>query len=113
MDMDQRRVPRQIAGWNVSYRLERRPSRGWHGCRMLDLSPAGAAIEVYDAPAAELRGASIVVDFEIGARVGSGVQLRGVVRDTGPGPYGGIRVGLEFSEAVPASIAPLVAQQSA
>lgn len=107
-EQEQRRLPRRIAGWNVSYRLERRPGRGWHGCRMLDFSASGAALEIYDATADELRSEHLVVDLELGLRAGSGAQVRARVRNISPGPYGGVRVGLEFADRVPKELAMLL-----
>jgi hypothetical protein len=79
---------------------------------MLDFSSSGAALEIYDATAEELYGEHLVIDLELGLRAGSGAQVRARVRNTAPGPYGGVRVGLEFADRVPEQLASLLERES-
>ncbi len=94
---ESRRVPRRDMGVTVTYKSGRHPDRGWHACRMLNLSELGVGLEIYDLEEADLVGGQFVVNFEILDRIGEPLRLSGSVRHTGPGPFGGTRVGIEFA----------------
>ena len=91
-----RRVPRQEAGWEGKYLIDGVPEAGWDGCRVLDLSVAGVGLELFGRIPRDLLGRLLDVEASSGTSVG--LRLRGAVRNVGPGPEGGVRVGLEFTD---------------
>jgi hypothetical protein len=96
-----RRVERRDMGVTVTYTSTQHPGHGWHACRMLNLSELGVGLEIYDLPGDELGEGQIVVNFEILDRIGEPLRLSGSIRHTGPGPFGGVRVGIEFGPCDP------------
>ena len=44
-------VPRQFADWDGSYLVATDPERRFRDCRVVDISSAGAGIELLDVPA--------------------------------------------------------------
>ncbi len=110
MEERRRRVPRQEAGWPGYCGIDDDPESAWYECRVVDISVLGAGIEVYD-PGKPLLGAGIEIfgpagDDLIGHKItvdahtssGGSVSIRftGMIRNTKPGPNGGLRAGIEF-----------------
>jgi hypothetical protein len=81
--------PRQSADWTGEYALPTDPDT-WRPCRIIDISSAGAGIELEDADHEAMEGAEIVVR----------VRLRGVVRHARDGDDGSAHAGLEFIDAI-------------
>lgn len=63
---------------------------------MMDISVIGVGLELFGAVPEDLIGHQLAV--EVHTPIGASVSIRlvGEVRNTGPGPEGGTRVGLEF-----------------
>jgi hypothetical protein len=86
MEQLRRILPRQFADWRGKYLFEDDPERCWRDCRVLDVSSAGAGLE--------LRG----MDTEalIGSRMLLAVHLRGDLRSARPTTAGHLRAGIKF-----------------
>jgi hypothetical protein len=88
MDEIRRLLPRQFTDWNGQYIFEDDPEQQWHPCRVIDVSSAGAGLELADLEAVEKKGSSLLLS----------VQLRCEVRNIGPGKEQALRVGVEFTD---------------
>ena len=62
------------------------PVNQWRACRVLDVSSAGAGLQLHEADE----------DAVIGDRILLPVHLRGVLRNSGPRRAEGLRVGIQF-----------------
>ena len=83
-----RAAPRQPADWFGFYRYDKAEGEPWRACRVLDISPLGAGLEMFSVlPEEQLEG-SLVISLEI-----HGIT-RNVVRDE---EQNAARVGIEFS----------------
>ncbi|HUZ20655.1 MAG TPA: hypothetical protein VMU75_08810 [Acidimicrobiales bacterium] len=92
--MDRRRLPRQATDWSGWYRFEGDDEAEWRRCRIVDVSPAGASLELSDASRlGPLPG------VDAGRAILVTADLRGQVRCTTPGREGQLRIGIEFDEA--------------
>ena len=79
-------LPRQFADWRGKYLFEDKPDRVWRDCRVLDVSSAGAGLE--------LQG---VNSYEpVGSRILLAVHLRGDLRSAQPTSSGHLRAGIKF-----------------
>ncbi len=63
---------------------------------MLDISVIGVGLELFGSPPEDLIGRRLTVEVQAPVGASVGIHLVGQVRNTGPGPEGGTRVGLEF-----------------
>jgi hypothetical protein len=81
-----RRLPRQFTDWQGRYLIEGDPDRRWTECRVIDISSAGAGLEVVGS---NPRGAC-------GDRIIVAIQLCGEVRSCIPGKDDRSRIGIEF-----------------
>ena len=90
-----RRVPRQPAYWDGTYRIEGEPEAGWRECRVIDISMFGLGLTLHHPAPTQLVGRRIAVDVPA---VGDSVciRLEGEVRNAGPTAGGDVRVGIEF-----------------
>ncbi len=79
-------VPRQFADWNGTYLVHSDPAERWRGCRVIDISSAGAGIELLDAPP----------DVAVGERIFVTVHLQGEIRNSTLTKEGVVRVGTQF-----------------
>jgi PilZ domain len=101
-----RRGRRQEAGWLGRYAIEPRrrhdwdvglgASLDWSRCRVLDVGPGGAGLELLGAPAEV--GDRLIVDLQLVRSNMASVTLTGEIRHSGSTDDGGQRVGLEFVE---------------
>ena len=83
-----RTLPRMPIEWVATCHVESdTDERDWR-CSVIDVSPAGAGVEIPDASAAE--------SFE-GQPVTIRIELRGIVRNTSPLVHGGLRLGVQFA----------------
>jgi len=91
-----RRVPRVSAGWLGKYRVEDDPQSDWGECQLIDISIVGVGLELFGVVPDDLIGHQLAV--EVHTPVGASVSIRlvGEVRNSGPGPEGGTRAGMEF-----------------
>ena len=81
-------VPRQFMDWHGKFMFEGDPERRWRDCRVLDLSSAGAGLELpRTAPGGTL-----------GTRIPLAVHLRGELRNTAPAQSNALRAGMQFVE---------------
>jgi hypothetical protein len=80
-------LPRQFADWGGTYLIEADPERRWRDCRVIDISSAGAGVELIDAPREAAEGGHIFI----------AVHLRGEIRHTGPPKGNRLRVGTQFA----------------
>jgi hypothetical protein len=89
-----RRQPRHRAGWFGQYRIEGRADDGWHACRVLDVSYAGAGLELLGPPAQ----VDERLDVELQATHATAVDrsVHALVRHVDPGDGGGLVVGVAF-----------------
>ena len=81
-------LPRQFADWRGTCFIESDLEGRWRDCRVIDISSAGAGVELLDPPEGPLEGRRIFL----------AVHLQGEVRHAGPGRHGGTRVGAQFVE---------------
>ena len=81
-----RRLPRQFADWSGKYAFEDGPDESWHDCRVVDISSAGAGLELLEAPLEDTVGRTILL----------AVHLRGQLRNAVPGRGDGVRAGVQF-----------------
>ncbi len=87
MEPERRRLlPRQFADWKGRYLIEDDIDQRWRECRVIDISGAGAGLELVDTTVAEVEGHRIVL----------GLQLVGAVRHTEEMGSDRVRVGAEF-----------------
>lgn len=93
-----RRHERQAAGWLAKYRLEDDAAHEWALCRVLDVSPAGAALEIAGVMPETGR---IVLEVQSVEVESTGVQLYGQIRNTRPRESGIVIVGVEFVDMTP------------
>ena len=83
-----RLLPRQFTDWRGRYVIEGDPERRWRDCRIVDISSAGAGLELLDATPEETNGQRILL----------AVQLKGEVRHVEEGRSDELRVGMQFVE---------------
>jgi hypothetical protein len=81
-----RLLPRQFADWHGKYMIEGDPEERWRECRVVDMSSAGAGIELLDVSPEETKG----------RRIALAVHLSGEVRHAKPGREDSLRVGIQF-----------------
>ena len=93
-------LPRQFADWRGTYLIEDDPDRRWRCCRVVDISSAGAGLELVDAPAEAAEGCRIVV----------AIHLEGEIRNTAP-KGDRLRVGTQFLNLTDAERAYLDSQE--
>ena len=86
MEQLRRILPRQFADWRGKYLFEDEPHQRWRDCRVLDVSSAGAGLE--------LQG--LVADEAVGSRILLAVHLRGELRNSEPTSSGRLRAGVQF-----------------
>lgn len=68
----------------------------WLECSVLDISIIGVGVEVFGGLPRDLIGRRMIVDVHAGGGASVSVHMVGQIRNTGPGPHGGTRVGMEF-----------------
>ena len=64
-DQLRRAAPRQPTDWMAYYRLDNAEDSAWRPCRILDISPLGAGLELHDIAADEVLDGAITVSFEL------------------------------------------------
>ncbi len=88
-----RRVPRvSTPGWSGTYSLQ----GDGRECRVIDISVLGVGIELLGDVPPDLIGHRLEVQVQAPVGESVSIHLTGTVKNTSPGPEGGIRVGLEF-----------------
>jgi hypothetical protein len=92
-----RLVPRQVTNWRGKYMIEGEPDERWRDCRVIDVSSAGAGIELLDATPEKTEGRQIIL----------AVHLRATVRNSGPARGEILRVGTQFVDLSAAEFAYL------
>jgi hypothetical protein len=88
MEQIRRRLPRQFTDWRGRYLIEDDRDELWRGCRVIDISTAGAGLELLETSAEVIAGHRILL----------AVLLRGELRNVGPGKGNGLRVGVQFTD---------------
>jgi hypothetical protein len=84
-----RAAPRQSTDWSAMYRFDSDQSETWRTCRILDISPMGAGLQLYDVLPGELLDGNVTISFE----------LRGIGRNLIRADDGTTaRFGIEFPE---------------
>ena len=91
-----RSVPRQFADWNGTYLVATDPEMRFRDCRVVDISSAGAGIELVDAP-----------QVSEGSRLFVAVHLQAEVRHVGEPKDDRVRVGTQFVDLTQAERAYL------
>jgi hypothetical protein len=91
-----RRVPRQSAGWSGRFKDEGDRFGDWGDCLVIDISVLGVGLELYGPVPRDLIGRRIAVEVQTPIGTSVSIRLAGEVRNTAPGPHGGVRVGMEF-----------------
>jgi hypothetical protein len=81
-----RLLPRQFADWRGKYNFEGDPVERWRDCRVIDISSAGAGLELIDTNAEEADGRRILI----------AVHLRGEIRNAAPRKNETLRAGVQF-----------------
>ena len=74
MDQIRRLLPRQFTDWRGKYMFEDDPVDQWRDCRVLDVSSAGAGLQLLETDEEAI----------VGDRILLAVHLRGVLRNSGP-----------------------------
>ena len=92
-----RRIPRQVIGWTGKCILEDDPFAGWVECRAIDISLIGVGLEVLDLMPNNLVGRGLQVEVHPPTSKAVSIRMAGKVRNVGPGPTGGTRIGLELT----------------
>jgi hypothetical protein len=95
-----RSLPRQFADWRGRYILDSDPH--WRDCRVIDISAAGAGLELLGAPR----------QIAEGDRVYISVQLRAEIRNCRPTKLDRLRVGTQFVDLTDAERAYLASQEA-
>ena len=83
-----RLLPRHLTDWRGKYRIEGDPADHWRECRVVDISAAGAGLELSDSTPEEIVGRNIVLSLE----------LKADVRYSREGSEEQTRVGIQFVE---------------
>jgi PilZ domain len=83
-----RLLPRQFADWGGRYILDSDPHGLWRDCRVVDISSAGAGLELRGAPLDTAEGDHILV----------AVHLHAEIRNCGPTKANRLRVGTQFTD---------------
>jgi hypothetical protein len=84
-----RAVPRQPADWFGFFRFDDAESDAWRCCRVVDISPVGAGLELFGVRTEDLTGGPITISIE----------LRGMPRNMSVDDEGhSARVSIEFAE---------------
>jgi hypothetical protein len=86
MEQIRRLLPRQFADWRAKCLFGDDPEERWHGCRVVDVSSAGAGLELPDTAPEDVIGTAVVVV----------IQLRAEVRNARAGKDQGLRMGIQF-----------------
>ena len=81
-----RLLPRQLTDWRGKCLFEDEYDQHWRDCRVLDVSSAGAAVELLDMKPGEV----------VGSRMLLAVHLRGELRHTQGTDTGRFRAGIQF-----------------
>jgi hypothetical protein len=82
-----RSIPRQVTDWRGKYMIEGDAEENWRDCRVLDISSAGAGLELLETTAEETEGRNIVL----------AVHLKATVRNATKGNASDrVRVGAQF-----------------
>jgi hypothetical protein len=101
-----RAVPRQPADWFAFYRLDNVTNDRWRCCRIIDISPLGAGLELFD----------LEPDENLNGLVTISLELRGDTRSLVPDEKNNsARVGVTFptpTEAAKAYVRSLNGMQS-
>jgi hypothetical protein len=79
-------VPRQFADWNGTYLIDSDSTEHWRDCRVIDISSAGAGLELLDASS----------EVSVGQRIFVAVHLQGEIRHSTVRREGVLRVGTQF-----------------
>jgi hypothetical protein len=89
-----RAVPRQPADWFGFYRFDNVQSEPWRACRVLDISPLGAGLEIF----------SVVPDEPVEGAVVVSLELRGLTRNVVRNDdQQSARIGIQFPELTEAA----------
>jgi hypothetical protein len=81
-----RLLPRQLTDWRGKCLFEDDPIQRWRDCRVLDVSSAGAAVELLDMRPEEIMSSRMLL----------AVHLRGELRHTQGMDSGRLRAGIQF-----------------
>jgi hypothetical protein len=81
-----RLLPRQFADWSAKYAFADGPDDSLHDCKVIDISSAGAGLELSEA---DLEGV-------VGRQILLVVHLRGQLRNARPGKELDVRAGVQF-----------------
>ena len=84
-----RAAPRQPTDWSATYRFDSADDDSWRTCRILDISPIGAGLELYQVLPDEIVTGNITISFELRGK-GRSVNRSGDGRTA--------RFGIEFPE---------------
>jgi hypothetical protein len=84
-----RAVPRQPADWFGFFRFDESENDAWHCCRVVDISPLGAGLELF----------GVVSEDHMEGPLTVSIELRGAPRNmTIDSEARSARVGVEFAE---------------
>jgi hypothetical protein len=94
-------VPRQFADWSGAYLIEEDPQHHWRDCRVVDISSAGAGLELLDPPP----------EIPAGGRILVAVRWHAEIRNSGPNKGDRRRVGTRFVDLTDAERSYLESQE--
>ena len=95
-------MPRQFADWSGNYLVESDSETRWRYCRVVDISSAGAGLELREAPAQTAEGDRIFI----------AVHLQAEIRNVRPTPNGLVRAGTQFVNLTEAERVYLESQET-
>ncbi|HAM02715.1 MAG TPA: hypothetical protein DCQ30_10910 [Acidimicrobiaceae bacterium] len=96
---DRRRVRRApTEPWPGKYTIDDDPLAGWHECRLLDISVLGLGLELFGPVHPNLVDRPLVVHVDVAGGQALSLRFAGTVRNLIPGRFGGVRVGVEFTD---------------
>jgi len=90
-------LPRQSTDWRGKCLIEGDPEGRWRDCRVIDVSSAGAGLELLETTPEETEGQNLFL----------AVHVRATVKNTGPARGPILRVGTQFVDLGPSEIAYL------
>ena len=86
MEQLRRLLPRQFTNWRGKYLFEDESEQRWRNCRVLDVSSAGAGLELLETAPGQ----------PVGTRILLAVHLRGELRNSEPTKSDHVRAGIQF-----------------
>jgi hypothetical protein len=98
VEQRRRRLPRENIGWPGRYRFDGDPDDRWGDCQVIDVSLLGAGVLLFGTLPSRLVGRTLTVEVVTPAGASITIRIAGETRNVTPGPDGGTRIGIEFTD---------------